>query len=586
MDSLDRLDAWSELPDEIHVLELGVGDGEQAHVWLETFAAACRERGRDYLERLRYLMADYSPHVLARARERVADYGDARRRRSSSTSATRWSAWSACRARCSSPTPPTSTTTSPPTRSCASATAATSRSCARASRPTRSRRSPRSTTIAQEEIVARIQHIIRNGPALAARTPRRPSSSGPTCGTRSTSRRSTSRSPRRRRCASRRPRRRTSTRWCEDMPDWTRVHRSTVAVESFAQTLMLLHHEGVLVAQDLFIREVSQYGLYRGPGKLEGSIVNWLNGPIFQIVGERLGFKVDVEPFAYREGSNTAVLTARHRDTNRVALGDGIQPAEDADLASAAHRRRTAVAPPSPDGDRPLHHGGGARHQPRADHRDARPARAGDRPRAGRGPAHRRPLDHRQPGRRRDAVGRHDGDRPHLPRPGGDHPPRLQGLEPQRDPEPRVEAVLRGLPQHPRAVRRRADPRLRGRRRARLRHRLRRAAADVQRHERGDGHPRPARGRAGRAHAVLPRRGDDEPQAQRERGRAAAAEAAQEGGERRPVHRQPDRLQRPQGPRAAAVGPRGGAADQPAGERVRALAGRRRACSTPAGCPA
>ena len=50
MDSLDRLDAWSELPDEIHVLELGVGDGEQAHVWLETFAAACRERGRDYLE--------------------------------------------------------------------------------------------------------------------------------------------------------------------------------------------------------------------------------------------------------------------------------------------------------------------------------------------------------------------------------------------------------------------------------------------------------------------------------------------------------------------------------------------------------
>src|SRR4029079_14043369 len=63
----------------------------------------------------------------------------------------------------------------------------------------------------------------------------------------------------------------------EDMPDWTRVHRSTVAVESFAQTLQLLHHEGVIVAQDLFIRELNQYGLYRGPGKLEGSIVNWLN---------------------------------------------------------------------------------------------------------------------------------------------------------------------------------------------------------------------------------------------------------------------------------------------------------------------
>jgi hypothetical protein len=118
------------------------------------------------------------------------------------------------------------------------------------------------------------------------------------------------------------------------LPDWTRVHRSTVAVESFAQTLMLLHHEGVIVAQDLFIRELNQYGLYRGPGKLEGSIVNWLNGPIFEIVGDRLGFKVDVEPFAYREGSNTAVLTARHRDTHRVALGT--ETTEDAGLAPAA----------------------------------------------------------------------------------------------------------------------------------------------------------------------------------------------------------------------------------------------------------
>ena len=121
----------------------------------------------------------------------------------------------------------------------------------------------------------------------------------------------------------------------EDLPDWTRVHRSTVAVESFAQTLQLLHHEGVLVAQDIFIRDVSQYGLYRGPGKLEGSILNWLNGPIFQIVGDRLGFNVDVEPFGYREGSNTTVLTARHRDTYRVTTPDDSGEAEDAGLATA-----------------------------------------------------------------------------------------------------------------------------------------------------------------------------------------------------------------------------------------------------------
>jgi hypothetical protein len=103
-----------------------------------------------------------------------------------------------------------------------------------------------------------------------------------------------------------------------ELPEWTRVHASTVAVESFAQTLALLHHEGVLVAQDLFVRETAQYASYRGPGKLEGSIVNWLNGPVFQLVGERSGFRVEVEPFAYRERSNTVVLTARHRDAHRV----------------------------------------------------------------------------------------------------------------------------------------------------------------------------------------------------------------------------------------------------------------------------
>jgi hypothetical protein len=76
MQTLDRLEEWSELPDETHVLEFGVGDGQQAKVWLDTFAVRCEAHGNDYLSRLRYLMADYSPHVLARARERVRDYAD------------------------------------------------------------------------------------------------------------------------------------------------------------------------------------------------------------------------------------------------------------------------------------------------------------------------------------------------------------------------------------------------------------------------------------------------------------------------------------------------------------------------------
>ncbi len=74
MGTLNRLEEWSELPDELYVLEFGVGDGQQAQVWLDAFARCVRGAGRDYLERLRYVMADYSPHVLEVARRRVADY--------------------------------------------------------------------------------------------------------------------------------------------------------------------------------------------------------------------------------------------------------------------------------------------------------------------------------------------------------------------------------------------------------------------------------------------------------------------------------------------------------------------------------
>jgi hypothetical protein len=100
----------------------------------------------------------------------------------------------------------------------------------------------------------------------------------------------------------------------QELPEWTRVHASTVAVESFAQTLALLHHQDTLVAQDIFVSGISQYAAFRGPGKLEGSVVNWLNGPAFQLVGERGGFNVTIEPFGYREGSNIVVLQARPRD--------------------------------------------------------------------------------------------------------------------------------------------------------------------------------------------------------------------------------------------------------------------------------
>jgi hypothetical protein len=59
-----------------------------------------------------------------------------------------------------------------------------------------------------------------------------------------------------------------------------------------------------------------------GPGTLGGSIVNWINAPILQLIGERGGFEVTVEPYAYRAGSNISVLSARHRDAYRRPSGD------------------------------------------------------------------------------------------------------------------------------------------------------------------------------------------------------------------------------------------------------------------------
>ena len=128
---------------------------------------------------------------------------------------------------------------------------------------------------------------------------------------------------------------------------------------------------------------------------------------------------------------------------------------------------------------------GGARHEPRPDHgrRRREGARAGAGAR-GRSPD-RRALDHGQPRRAHDGGARRPRDRPRLARPGGDHPPRLQGLESQRAREPRLAAELGRLPQRARPLRRLPARRPPGSRRPRVRHRLGRPAEPLRRDERG-----------------------------------------------------------------------------------------------------
>ena len=72
----DLLADKASLPDELYVVELGVGNGGQAKVFLDEFRSLDHAHGRDYYRRLHYLMCDYSQHVLNLARETVADHAE------------------------------------------------------------------------------------------------------------------------------------------------------------------------------------------------------------------------------------------------------------------------------------------------------------------------------------------------------------------------------------------------------------------------------------------------------------------------------------------------------------------------------
>src|SRR5579864_4205706 len=72
----DDLSNRRALPEELYVLEIGVGNGNQAVVFLDEFRRLNREMGRGYYRRLHYLMGDYSPHVLELARKAVSHHAE------------------------------------------------------------------------------------------------------------------------------------------------------------------------------------------------------------------------------------------------------------------------------------------------------------------------------------------------------------------------------------------------------------------------------------------------------------------------------------------------------------------------------
>jgi hypothetical protein len=98
-------------------------------------------------------------------------------------------------------------------------------------------------------------------------------------------------------------------------PSDFRFHLSSGALESFLHTLPLLHPRGYLQVQDIFVTDLDQYRLgFYGPGKLDGSLLNWVNGALLKEVAERAGYDVHFAPFHYRKGARTSVLYTTRRE--------------------------------------------------------------------------------------------------------------------------------------------------------------------------------------------------------------------------------------------------------------------------------
>ena len=98
-------------------------------------------------------------------------------------------------------------------------------------------------------------------------------------------------------------------------PSNIRFHMSSGAAESFISTIQLLHPNGCLQVSDIFVEKLTDYQhSFRGPGKMDGSVVNWVNGALLAEVGAQTGYDVHFAPFRHRKGSRTSILYTTQRE--------------------------------------------------------------------------------------------------------------------------------------------------------------------------------------------------------------------------------------------------------------------------------
>jgi hypothetical protein len=318
----DSLAARRALPEELYVLELGVGNGNQARVFLDELRRLDQEHGRgDYYQRLHYLMGDYSPHVLELARKNVAHHAEHvsslvldALRPTQTLGFLRYKAFLVYISNVYDNLP-----TDEVVRIGGHLFQVEIRAgLARADADTLAA-SVNAPTSALPDLIAR---LLRLGPELLAEvlpehfpTPTaavtfwRAAWDGLRLDERYV------------------PLVELDTyeiapevggellRPIVEANGDLRMHISNGAATSFADTLPLLHPHGVLLCHDLFVTDMHQYlNGFRGPGKYDGSVVNWVNGRLLAAIGSRRGFDVSFAPFAYRTGANVLTMTARARD--------------------------------------------------------------------------------------------------------------------------------------------------------------------------------------------------------------------------------------------------------------------------------
>jgi hypothetical protein len=317
----DELDARRALPDELYVLELGVGNGNQARTWLDEFVQLDRRHGREYYRRLRYLMGDYSPHVLERARQAAAHHSE--RISALVVEATRPGITLGFLNHKAFLVYISNVYDNLPTDELASIYGRTYQVQVQAFlADDDAGRIAGQFGVARAALPKVIDRLLRIGPELLSE-----SASGQFP--------DTGRAVEFWRTVWDALRLREQYVPLEGLDSYqiagdltgeilrpliegdgdVRMHVSNGALASLTGTLPLLHPFGRVQCHDLFLTGARQYrtGFY-GPGKYDGSVVNWVNGPLLQLVASRRGYSVQFAPFRQRAGSNITTLTAQARD--------------------------------------------------------------------------------------------------------------------------------------------------------------------------------------------------------------------------------------------------------------------------------